>query len=404
MSKNTLLKVLTISILISSLFLTGCTTEEKIITVQDDVQKMSNELDEDGRIFTKVRDLEISETENAYIYTIANDASPVFSKNLTPNTSYTYTNLFTLNSDNSINIIENNLNGLFTMVNKNLITYFKGTELWIYDANTKEKQMLVNLPDIKEESENAGSMHPLKISGDNSYLSIVTRTQYDGYHKNIIRILDLETGEVYKSAPLKDLSLSQYFLYSKATNKFYTSTPYSENILEFSLDDLNPKEIARIPGIKVENFKMSYNGKYIYFMQKDRDSRELSFCKFDLQTQNTITLLKISPKEKDEDLFWTNFDIVGNTLVYAFFTNRASDYEPFLTKNKLYAANISEDSITNNQLLYSSPVAENSSIMFYLTNDGTKIFSSIVAYTNTESGEDTQNRKSFQYSLYEKTK
>jgi hypothetical protein len=264
--------------------------------------------------------------------------------------------------------------------------------------------MLVNLPDIKEESENADSMHPLKISRDNSYLSIVTRTQYDGYHENIIRILDLETGEVYKSAPLKDLSLSQYVLYSKVTNKFYTSTPYSENILEFSLDDLNPKEIAHIPGIKVENFKMSDNGKYIYFVQKDRDSRELSFCKFDLQTQNTITLLKISPKEKDEDLFWTNFDIVGNTLVYAFFTNRASDYEPFLTKEKLYAANISEDSITNNQLLYSSPIAGNSSILFYLTNDGTKLFSSISAYATPESGESTEYPKSVQYSLYEKSK
>jgi hypothetical protein len=404
MFKNTLLKVITISTLIFSLFLTSCTTEEKTITVQDDVQKVSNELDEDGRIFTKVRDLEISETENAYIYTIANDASPVFSKNLTPNTSYTYNNLFTLNSDNSINIIENNLNGLFTMVNKNLITYFKGTELWIYDANTKEKQMLVNLPDIKEESENADSMHPLKISGDNSYLSIVTRTQYDGYHKNIIRILNLETGEVYKSAPLKDLSLSQYFLYSKATNKFYTSTPYSENILEFSLDDLNSKEIARIPGIKVENFKMSDDGKYIYFIQKDRDSRELSFCKFDLQNKKLTTLLKISPKQKDEDLFWTNFDIVGNTIVYSFFTNRTSDYEPFLTKDKLYAANISDDSITNNQLLYSSQIAGNTSILFYLTNDGTKLFSSISTYATPESGESTEYPKSIQYSLYEKTK
>jgi hypothetical protein len=105
--------------------------------VQDDVQKMSNELDEDARIFTKVNDLEIPEIENTYISTISNDASPVFSKNLTVNSSYFYEDLFTLNNDTSTNIIENNLNGLFTMVNKNLITYFKGTELWIYDANTK---------------------------------------------------------------------------------------------------------------------------------------------------------------------------------------------------------------------------------------------------------------------------
>lgn len=404
MFKNTLLKVLTISILISSLFLTSCTTEEKTITVQDDVQKMSNELDEDGRVFTKVRDLDMPEIDGASIISVANDSSPVFFRQFLNDSNELYDDLFTLRADNSINTIENNLKGISIVTNKNLITYFKDTELWVYDANTKEKKSLVNLPDIKEESENAKSMYPLKISGDNTYLSIISLIQYEGYHENIIRILDLTTDKIHKSAPLKDMHLSRNVLYSKVTDKFYTSTPYSENILEFSLDDMNPKEIIRVPGINIENFKMSEDGKYIYFTQKDRESKKLSFCKFDLQSKNIVPLLKISPKEKDEDLFWTNFDIVGNTLVYAFFTNRASDYESFLTKEKLYAANISEDSLTNTQLLYNSPKGEISALGFYLSEDGTKLLTTVSIFSPPEGDTSKSRIISTQNSIYQKSK
>lgn len=138
MSKNTLLKVLTISILISSLFLTGCTTEEKIITVQDDVQKMSNELDEDGRIFTKVKDLDIPVVGD--VISLSNDSSPIFSSQISDVSNETYANLFTLNADNSINSIESRVDFLDRDFNNDIITYFKDIELWSYDINTKEKK------------------------------------------------------------------------------------------------------------------------------------------------------------------------------------------------------------------------------------------------------------------------
>lgn len=403
MFKNTLLKVLTISILISSLFLNSCTTEEKTITVQDDMQKMSNELDEDGRIFTKISDITIPETEISSIKSSPFTPSPPFFDSFIIFSSDDYKNSFSLNSDNFISSIASN-SAKFKGINKGILTYFNDTELWIYNSDTKQNQFLINIPDIKEESKNATSINPLKISGDNNYLSILSLIQYDGYHENIIRIFDLKTGELHKSVPLKDLYLSQNILYSKITDKFYTSTPYSENILEFSIADMNPKEIIHIPGIKVENFKMSEDGKCIYFTQKDRDSKELSFSKLDLQTKNITTLLKISPKEKDEDLFWNNFDIVGTTLVYALFTNISPNFEASLTKQKLYAANIIEDSIADNQLLYSSPNAGNSSVWFYLDKNGNKLFSSIAIYPPPESGESTEYPKSVQYSLYEKTK
>ena len=141
MFKNTLLKVLTISILISSLFLTGCTTEEKTITVQDDVQKMSNELDEDGRIFTKVRDLDIPVVGD--VISLSNNSSPIFSSQVSDASNEAYANLFTLNSDNSINYIESRVDFLDRDFNNDIITYFKDTELWSYDINTKKKNCLL---------------------------------------------------------------------------------------------------------------------------------------------------------------------------------------------------------------------------------------------------------------------
>lgn len=397
MFKNTLLKVLTISILISSLFLTSCTTEEKTITVQDDMQKMSNELDEDGRIFTKVRDLDISEINGASIISVANDSSLICSRNILSSSDKFYNDISILNSDNSINYIENNVDFLDRDFNNDIITYFKDTELWSYDINTKEKKLLINLPEIKDDLKT----YPYKISNTN-YVSILSYIPYNEGFQNVIRILDLKTGKIYKSLPLKTIYISPNVFYSKITNKFYTFSLSSQSIYEFSLDDINPDAILNVSGMGNYNFKISEDGNYIYLAQKDSTSGALYLSKFNLITRENITLIKISSEEK-ENLSWISFDITGDTIVYAFYSQKDDIHDPAFYKSKLYTATISEDSLTYTQLLYSTPNGEATTLWFNLSEDGSKLLTNIYSF---QSGYKISDADDFtiQYSLYEKTK
>lgn len=395
MFKNNLLKVLTISILISSLFLTSCTTEEKTITVQDDVQKMSNELDEDGRIFTKVRDLDIPVVGD--VISLSNDSSPIFSSQISDVSNETYANLFTLNADNSINSIESRVDFLDRDFNNDIITYFKDIELWSYDINTKEKKLLIKLPEIKDDLKT----YPYKIH-DTNYVSIFSYVPYNEGFQNVIRILDLKTGEIYKSLSLRNLYVSPNIFYSKITNKFYTFSLSSQSIYEFSLDDINPDAILNVSGMGNYNFKISEDGNYIYLAQKDSTSGALYLSKFNLITRENITLIKISSEEK-ENLSWISFDITGDTIVYAFYSQKDDIHDPTFYKSKLYTANISEDSLTNTQLLYSTPNGEATTLWFNLSEDGSKLLTNIYSF---QSGYKISDADDFtiQYSLYEKTK
>ena len=393
MSKNTLLKVLTISILISSLFLTGCTTEEKIITVQDDVQKMSNELDEDGRIFTKVKDLDIPVVGD--VISLSNDSSPIFSSQISDVSNETYANLFTLNADNSINSIESRLDFLDRDFNNDIITYFKDTELWSYDINTKEKKLLINIPEIKYDLKT----YPYKISNTN-YVSIFSYVPYNEGFQNVIRILDLKTGKIYKSLSLRNLYVSPNIFYSKTINKFYTFSLSSQSIYEFSLDDMNPDAFLNVSEMGNYNFKISEDGNYIYLAQKDSTSGALYLSKFNLINRENTTLLKVSPKE-DEDLSWISFDITGDTIVYAFYSQKDDIRDPAFYKSKLYTANISEDSLTNTQLLYSTPNGEATTLWFNLSEDGSKLLTNIYSFQSGYKISDT-NDFTIQNSLYQK--
>lgn len=394
MFKNNLLKVLTISILISSLFLTSCTTEEKTITVQDDMQKMSNELDEDGMIFTKVRDLDIPEINGASIISVANDSSPVFFRQLLKDSNELYDDLFTLNSDNSINLIENLSVNMYKDFSNSLITYFKGTELWSYDINKKEKSLIINLPDIKADL----STYPHKLYGKNDYVSILSFTPSRDTYKSIIRIIDLKTGNVYSSPLMEDQGISPEIFYSEITNKFYTASITSQNIVEFSLDNMIPRNILDISKMGSYNFKLSDKGDCIYLPQRNTSNGELYLSKFDLLTRKDTPLLKVSPKEDTDKLSWINFYTTDTTIVYAF-TYDASSYS-----SKLYCANISEDSLTNTQLLYSSIYGEKTNLWFHLSEDGSKLITA--KYTSQTSEQDKVDKSAIttNYSLYEKTK
>lgn len=397
MFKNTLLKVLTISILISSLFLTSCTTEEKTITVQDDMQKMSNELDEDGRIFTKVRDLDIPEINGASIISVANDSSLICSRNILSSSDKFYNDISILNSDNSINYIENNVDFLDRDFNNDIITYFKDTELWSYDINTKEKKLLINLPEIKDDLKT----YPYKISNTN-YVSILSYTGYNENSQNVIRILDLKTGKVHKSLPIKKIYISPNVFYSKITNKFYTFSLTSQSIYEFSLDYMNPDTILSVSEIGNYNFKISEQGNYIYLAQKDSTSGALYLSKFNLINRENITLLKVSPKE-EEDLSWISFDITGDTIVYAFYSQKDDIHDPAFYKSKLYTANISEDSLTNTQLLYSTPNGEATTLWFNLSENGSKLLNTVYTFLISEKDKNDYSTIPTKYTLYEKS-
>lgn len=397
MFKNTLLKVLTISILISSLFLNSCTTEEKTITVQDDMQKMSNELDEDGRIFTKVRDLDIPEINGASIISVANDSSLICSRNILSSSDKFYNDISILNSDNSINYIENNVDFLDRDFNNDIITYFKDTELWSYDINTKEKKLLINLPEIKDDLKT----YPYKISNTN-YVSILSYIPYNEGFQNVIRILDLKTGKIYKSLPLKTIYISPNVFYSKITNKFYTFSLTSQSIYEFSLDYMNPDTILSVSEIGNYTFKISEQGNYIYLAQKDSTSGALYLSKFNLINRENITLLKVSPKE-EEDLSWISFDITGDTIVYAFYSQKDYIHDPTFYKSKLYTANISEDSLTNTQLLYSTPNGEATTLWFNLSEDGSKLLNTVYTFLISEKDKNDYSTIPTKYTLYEKS-
>lgn len=400
MIKNTLLKVITISILISCLFLTSCTTEEKTITVQDDMQKMSNELDEDGRIFTKVRDLDIPEIENISIVSILNDSSPIFARNFTDDLENTYADVFTLNPDNSINSIENSLDVIDGYVNNGALTYFKGTELWSYDIKTKEKKLIIDIPDIKELG-SSSSFSPHKVYGENDYLSILSFTIQDHLPKCIIRILNMKTGEIHKSPILNMLFAPRHIFYSDINKKFYIGE--SQNIWEFSFDDINPKKILSFPGIGVHNFKLSEDGNYIYFTQTDNSNGELSLSRFNLINKQITSLLKISPDEKDYSLSWGDLDIVNNTIIYSFI-NQSANISYASQESKLYAANISEDSLTNTQLIYNTPKGGISALGFYLSEDGSKLLTSATVFSPPEGDTSKSSIISTQNSIYEKSK
>ncbi|ERK28816.1 hypothetical protein [Clostridium intestinale] len=396
MFKNTLLKVLTISILISSLSLTSCTTEEKTITVQDDVQKMSNELDEDGRIFTKVRDLDIPEINGASIISVANDSSLICSRNILSSSDKFYNDISILNSDNSINYIENSVDFLDRDFDNDVITYFKDTELWSYDINTKEKKLLINIPEIKNDLKT----YPHKIS-DTNYVSILSYIPYNEGSQNVIRILDLKTGKIYKSLPLKTIYISPNVFYSKTTNKFYTSSISSQGIYEFSLDDMNPNLILNVSISGNYAFQMSEDGNCIYLTKNDITNGDLYLSKFNLISRENIALLKIS-HEVNVDLSWINFDIIGDTIIYAFSSQRDDIQGPASYKSKLYTANISENSLTNTQLLYSTQNEDSTTLWFNLSEDGSRLLTTI--YTILTSGQDKNDYSTIttKYTLYEK--
>lgn len=398
MFKNTLLKVLTISILISSLSLTSCTTEEKTITVQDDMQKMSNELDEDGRIFTKVRDLDIPEINGASIISVANDSSLICSRNILSSSDKFYNDISILNSDNSINYIENNVDFLDRDFNNDIITYFKDTELWSYNINTKEKKLLINIPEIKDDLKT----YPHKIS-DTNYVSILSYIPYNEGFQNVIRILDLKTGKIYKSLPLKTIYISPNVFYSKITSKFYTFSLTSQSIYEFSLDYMNPDTILSVSEIGNYNFKISEQGNYIYLAQKDNTSGALYLSKFNLINRENVTLIKISSEEK-EDLSWISFDVIGDTIVYAFSSKKDNISDPALYKAKLYTANISEDSLTNTQLLYSTPNGEATTLWFNLSKDGSKLLNTVYTFSFSDQNRNDYSTLPTNYTLYEKSK
>lgn len=405
MIKNTLLKVLVISLLISSLFLTSCTTEEKTITVQDDVQKMSNELDEDGRIFTKVRDFTLPKIEDISIVSVANDSSPVFSRYFYNELEESYANLFTINSNGSTNMIESSLTMLDGYSNNRVITYFKNTELWLYNVNTKEKKLITDIPESYKTLSSSESVYSHKISGSNDYLSIVSFASKDESPNSIIRILDTNTGEFYTSSILNNLHVSNYVFYSNVTKKFYTFILSSEIIAEFSLDDMNPKKTLSAPGtgLGINNIKLSQDGNYIYLTQKDNYNGELSLCRFNLINKQITSLLKIVPEEKGDNLLWSNFDIVGNSIIYSFSVQ--SDKISYASQeSKLYAANISEDSLTNTQLLYNSPKGEISALGFYLSEDGTKLLTTVSIFSPPEGDTSKSRIISTQNSIYEKSK
>lgn len=212
--------------------------------------------------------------------------------------------------------------------------------------------------------------------------------------------MDLKTGEIYKSLSLRNLYVSPNIFYSKITNKFYTFSLSSQSIYEFSLDDINPDAILNVSGMGNYNFKISEDGNYIYLAQKDSTSGALYLSKFNLITRENITLIKISSEEK-ENLSWISFDITGDTIVYAFYSQKDDIHDPTFYKSKLYTANISEDSLTNTQLLYSTPNGEATTLWFNLSEDGSKLLTNIYSFQSGYKISDT-NDFTIQNSLYQK--
>lgn len=104
----------------------------------------------------------------------------------------------------------------------------KDFKLFIYDVEKNSKTYILDLKDVKNEVETKYSIESdaelsknIKVNfvkGNNNKIFIITKGQYDGYHKNRVRIVDRYTKKVVTSEEYTDSNLIDVLSYDE---KYY---------------------------------------------------------------------------------------------------------------------------------------------------------------------------------------
>lgn len=164
------------------------------------------------------------------------------------------------------------------------VLYTKNNKLYIYDVINNAQKQIYDLNDVLkeikdtslskkvEENELLKRVHSGFVKGSNKYIYIINDLMGYEKHSQILRIIDLQTGEVKKSGILKYMSDTDitYLIscaYSKENNCFYLSSICYNSLYEYKFSMPNDKTI--ISNIYCSIDEISDDGKNLYLTVTD---------------------------------------------------------------------------------------------------------------------------------------
>ncbi|MHC1684805.1 MAG: hypothetical protein AB6733_17970 [Clostridiaceae bacterium] len=375
-----------ITIILISICLIGC-SNEKNITLTDDVKdaEKNNVINN----LERVKQLNIDGKEG-YNPVYWKDESNIIA--IKPKVNEDSLEVYNINIDNSqltkIDEIKGILiSGFYRSNDRKRVLLVNDKKLMLYDV---EKNTTKQIYDLDKASKQIETEYKVEkdwdflaksniqiVTGSDKFVSIIARKQYDGYHYDYIKIINLETNKVTELQPKEDLALERVF-YSKLSNKFYVSSP-SERIYSFSLENPDDfKEVIKIPDLNHSSWTVDDKGEFVYFITKIEKNE---IMKYDVKN-NSVSKVEginfIENSQSDERI--EDIGLRGNLLV---FKSRS-------LKNKvsnLYIGTLSDNKInTFGKLNMEKTNEEDNEFVSLMNEKGDKMINSISYYNSEEDG------------------